>query len=126
MIPGIRTGNLMFDCADAEVLCAFYAEMLHWERCILYGLPGVRSGEGEMYLFAQEPDYVPPVWPEKPGMQQKQIHIDYQVPDVAAAVAEAERLGAVKADEQYGGDDFVTMLDPAGHPFCLCCADNQP
>ena len=126
MIPGIRTGNLMFDCADAEALCAFYSEMLHWERCIFYGLPGVRSGEGEMYLFAQEPDYVPPVWPEKPGMQQKQIHIDYQVPDVAAAVAEAERLGAVKAEEQYGGDDFVTMLDPAGHPFCLCCADNQP
>ena len=120
MIQGIRTGNLMFDCADAEVLCAFYAELLHWERCMLYDLPGVRSIEGETYLFAQEDDYVPPVWPEKPCQQQKQIHIDYQVPDVAAAVAEAERLGAVKTEEQYGGDDFVTMLDPAGsrQEFC--------
>ena len=29
-------------------------------------------------------------------------------------------VGAVKAAEQFGGDDFVTLLDPAGHPFCLC------
>lgn len=21
---------------------------------------------------------------------------------------------------QFGGNDFVTMFDPAGHPFCLC------
>ena len=48
------------------------------------------------------------------------MHFDFQVEDVAAAVRRAVALGAVKAAAQFGGDDFVTLLDPAGHPFCLC------
>ena len=126
MIPGIRIGNLMFDCLNAELLRDFYAAMLGWEKCSAYGLPAVRSENEAMYLFAQEEDYVPPVWPEQEGKQQKQIHIDYPVSDLPAAVQEAERLGAVRAAEQFGGDDFVTMLDPAGHPFCLCADVNLP
>lgn len=48
------------------------------------------------------------------------MHFDFQVDDVAAAVGKAEALGAVKTEAQFGGNLFVTMLDPAGHPFCLC------
>ena len=58
--------------------------------------------------------------PEENGRQQKQMHFDFQVDDVAAAVGKAEALGAVKTEAQFGGNLFVTMLDPAGHPFCLC------
>jgi RimJ/RimL family protein N-acetyltransferase len=29
-------------------------------------------------------------------------------------------LGAVKPDSQYGGEDFVTLFDPEGHPSCPC------
>ncbi len=33
----------------------------------------------------------------------------------------AEALGAVQAKARFGGEeDFATMLDPAGHPICLC------
>ena len=123
-MQNIRIGNLMIDCADAAALRDFYAELLNWSPVTLYGMPGVRGPEGFCYLFAQEEDYVPPVWPEEPGSQQKQLHVDYQVPDLAEAVAQAEALGAVKAEAQFGGDDFVTMLDPAGHPFCLCAEGN--
>jgi hypothetical protein len=35
-------------------------------------------------------------------------------------VEEAIKLGATKSAAQYGGEQFVTMLDPEGHPFCLC------
>ena len=35
-------------------------------------------------------------------------------------VRRALALGAAKAKVQFGGDEFVTLLDPAGHPFCLC------
>ena len=65
-------------------------------------------------------DYIAPVWPEEPGKQQKQMHFNFQVDDLSAAVEEATRLGATKTTEQYGGDHFVTMLDTEGHPFCLC------
>lgn len=43
-----------------------------------------------------------------------------QVANVQQTVRRAEALGAVKAAAQFGGEQFVTMLDPAGHPFCLC------
>ena len=65
-------------------------------------------------------EYIPPVWPEEPGRQQKQMHFNFQVDDLPSAVEEAIRLGAVKAASQYGGEQFVTMIDTEGHPFCLC------
>ena len=78
------------------------------------------SAEGVVFLFCQKEDYVPPVWPEKDGCQQKQMHFDFQVDSVPEAVEKALKLGAVKVPAQYGGEQFVTLLDPAGHPFCLC------
>lgn len=118
MKPEMAIGDVVVDCGDAAKLRNFYAELLGGEKCELYGLPALRSGL--LFLFAQEPDYVPPVWPEKDGRQQKQLHFDFQVPDVAAAVQRAKELGASVAKAQFGGSHFTTMLDPAGHPFCLC------
>ncbi len=116
----ILLGNVMVDCADAALLQRFYGELLGWEQRQLYGCPAVRSAGGVVFLFTQEADYVPPVWPEEAGRQQKQMHFDFQVESVPEAVQRAEALGAVKAKAQFGGEEFVTMLDPAGHPFCLC------
>ena len=116
----LQLGNVMVDCADSVQLADFYATLLGWQRLLLYGCPAVRSKTGIVFLFAQEEDYAPPTWPEVPGKQQKQLHFDFQVPDVAAAVNRALLLGAAKTAAQFGGDQFVTLLDPAGHPFCLC------
>lgn len=116
----VALGNVMVDCGDESRLQAFYADLLGWERCELFARPAVRSATGVVFLFQEIEGYVAPVWPEEPDRQQKQMHFDFQVEDVAAAVRRAVALGAVKAAAQFGGDDFVTMLDPAGHPFCLC------
>lgn len=124
MIRGIRLGNIMVDCGDEQGLCEFYRKLLGWEKGELYGRPALKSPEGIVFLFIGEEDYVPPVWPEEDGKQQKQMHFDFQVPDVSAAVEYAVSLGAVKAADQFGGDEFVTMIDPAGHPFCLCAEEN--
>ncbi len=124
MIEGIRLGNIMVDCGDEQALCEFYRKLLGWEKREMYGRPALRSADGVMLLFIEEEDYVPPVWPEEGGAQQKQMHFDFQVPDVPAAVEYAVSLGAVKAASQFGGIEFVTMIDPAGHPFCLCAEEN--
>ena len=116
----LQLGNVMIDCPDSGLLADFYAALLGWQRLVLYDCPAVRSKTGVVLLFAQEEDYAPPTWPEVPGKQQKQLHLDFQVPDVAAAVKHALSLDATKAAAQFGGKQFVTMLDPAGHPFCLC------
>jgi len=113
-------GNVMVDCKDEKKLQKFYNELLGWEMCELFGRPAVRSSTGVVFLFIEEPNYMRPMWPEENGKQQKQMHFDFQVDNVLEMVEKAKELGAVKAIGQYGGDDFVTLFDPTGHPFCLC------
>ena len=48
------------------------------------------------------------------------MHFDFQVDNVLEMIEKAKALGAVMAANQYGGEDFVTLIDPSGHPFCLC------
>lgn len=122
MIAGVCLGNVAIDCRDARKLQDFYAGLLGWEKLGMYGCPAVRSRSGVVFLFlpADDFEYARPVWPEEPGKQQKQMHFDFQVDDLPSAVGQAEALGAVRAESQYGGGRWVTMLDPEGHPFCLC------
>ena len=122
MITGACFGDVAIDCKDARKLQDFYAELLGWEKREMYGCPAVSSQSGIVFLFMQADDfdYIQPVWPEQPGSQQKQMHFDFQVDDLSTAVTQAKTIGAVKAKNQYGGDDWVTMFDPEGHPFCLC------
>ncbi|MGL6218122.1 MAG: VOC family protein [Lacrimispora sphenoides] len=116
----VLLGNVMVDCDDERKLQKFYGELLGWEMCELFGRPAVRSSTGIVFLFIEEPRYIPPIWPEENEKQQKQMHFDFQVDDVLEMAEAAKELGAVMAEDQYGGDDFITMFDPSGHPFCLC------
>ncbi len=126
MVTGICMGNIMVDCDDEQKLCEFYHKLLGWEKSKMFGRPALCSKDGIVFLFIEEEDYIPPIWPEEKGKQQKQIHFDFQVPDVTAAVEYAQSIGATKAPSQFGSSEFVTMIDPAGHPFCLCAKDNMP
>lgn len=117
-LPAITLAGVNFDCPDM-------AQMIHFS----IGLTGMeyREPEGEMpklvgpngvlYLFQQVENYQPPTWPTQERGQQ--LHVDYLVDDLAAAVAHAVARGATVADQP---DDryFAVMRDPAGHPFCLC------
>lgn len=120
MASEVTLGNVMVDCDDEKKLQKFYGELLGWEMCELYARPAVRSSSGIVFLFIEEDDYIRPVWPEEAGRQQKQMHFDFQVDNVMEMVKKAENLGAARSAVQFGGNDFVTMFDPAGHPFCLC------
>jgi catechol 2,3-dioxygenase-like lactoylglutathione lyase family enzyme len=121
MINNITIGDLSIDCADPARTRDFYAAFTGWEKRKAYGCPAVISDGGLLILFMGcEFEYAPPVWPEEPRKQQKQMHFNFQVDDVPSAVAEAIKLGAIKTAAQYGGEHYVTMLDPEGHPFCLC------
>jgi predicted enzyme related to lactoylglutathione lyase len=121
MIKGIEIGDISIDCNDTALLQNFYSNILGWEKKVMYDCPAVVSKNGFVFLFMNcDIEYVPPVWPEESEKQQKQMHFNFQVDDLPSAVEEAIRLGAAKAANQYGGEYFVTMLDPEGHPFCLC------
>lgn len=121
MISNLSIGDLTIDCANAERAREFYAKLTGWKKTIAFNCLALETFDKMTILFAEpEIPYVPPVWPEEPGEQQKQMHFNFQVDDLPAAVDEAIRLGAVRTAEQYGEDHYVTMLDTEGHPFCLC------
>jgi len=124
MRNGICIGDISIDCGNPKRTREFYAAMTGWKRRTLWSWPALITQEGLAILFMGcDFDYIPPVWPEEPGKQQKQMHFNFGVDDLPAAVEEALRLGATKPEAQYGGAQYVTLLDPEGHPFCLCAKE---
>lgn len=121
----VKLYSFTLDCKDPLALAKFYAALLGWEipfyteeyACV--GAPGTAQGAYPGITFQQNPDYIPPVWPEKPGDQQQMAHMDFAVNDLEKAVEHAVRCGATVAEEQFT-DEWRVMRDPAGHPFCLC------
>lgn len=121
----IKMYAFTIDCTDPYQLAKFYAELLKWEipfhdanwACV--GAPGVQQGVYPGITFQRNPEYKPPVWPEEAGAQQQMAHLDFAVNDLEASVQYAVRLGAKVAEKQFS-DGWKVMLDPAGHPFCLC------
>jgi catechol 2,3-dioxygenase-like lactoylglutathione lyase family enzyme len=112
--------TVVVDCPDAQALADFYRRLLGWEvrlsepDWVLLGPPGGGTGMS----FQSEPDYRPPAWPERPGEQQKMLHLDIRVDDLDEAEAYAVGLGATRAGHQPL-DDVRVLFDPAGHPFCF-------
>ncbi len=76
-------------------------------------------GGASFLVFQQANGYRAPVWPPVEGEQRPMVHLDFQVGDLDSAVAEAVELGASIAAAQPNKNVRV-LLDPAGHPFCLC------
>jgi predicted enzyme related to lactoylglutathione lyase len=130
--PPMRVLGPVLDSADPVGLARFYETLLGWTMTDCEGpRPGyppedgwarLRSPAGDQKIeFQWEQHYAPPVWPPVPGEQQMMIHLDVAVEDLDAGVAWALEAGARVAEQQLHEHDFhVVMLDPAGHPFCMC------
>ncbi|GHU82079.1 glyoxalase/bleomycin resistance/dioxygenase family protein [Clostridia bacterium] len=117
----IKLGGIMIDCEDPQSLASFYARLLGWDIGEKYGYAMIRkSGENVRIFFQREIHYMPPTWPAMQGKQQMMQHLDFEVNDLQASVDYAISLGAKKAKTQNAPKHYITMLDPEGHPFCLC------
>jgi predicted enzyme related to lactoylglutathione lyase len=109
------------EAPDPGALARFYSQLLGWpigheeEDTVVLATP-----EGSVYLvFQRAAGYRTPVWPPAEGEQRPMMHFDFQVGDLDDAVAEAVALGATIADHQPQ-ENVRVLIDPAGHPFCLC------
>jgi hypothetical protein len=105
------------DCADPVALGEFWAALLGGE--VVMSTPTtvvVLSSTIDVAMVTVD-DYVAPTWPA--DAVPKQLHLDIATRDVEAAAAEAERLGARRADTQLRPDEWLVLFDPAGHPFCF-------
>lgn len=113
--------GVVLDAPDPLALARFYSELLGWPLGPKADAEGasIIGPEGVAYIsFQREPKHVPPVWPAPEGAQQMQLHLDFEVSDLAEAVGHAVELGARQAEFQPQ-ENVRVMLDPAGHPFCL-------
>src|SRR5687767_2661897 len=123
MLP--RTAGMWWGTAieapDPGDLASFYSQLLGW--AIVHEEPGtavVAAPDGPIYVvFQHATGYERPVWPPQDGRQRPMMHFDFQVADLDVAVADALDLGATLAEHQPQ-EHVRVLIDPAGHPFCVC------
>jgi predicted enzyme related to lactoylglutathione lyase len=114
-----RLELVALDAADIDTLATFYAAVTGWE--INHKDPDwidLRAPDGQEVAFQLAPDHVAPRWPGQELPQQ--FHLDLLVDGCQAAAERAVELGARRLAD---GATWVTLADPAGHPFDLCQRD---
>jgi len=114
-----RLELVAFDAPDIETLASFYAELTGWT--IVRKDPDwitIRLDDGRVIAFQRAPDHVAPQWPGQERPQQ--FHLDLQVDNPEVAAERAIALGATRLGN---GANWITLADPAGHPFDLCQKD---
>jgi len=104
------------DAPDIDGLASFYAELTGWKivRADSDWIT-MRTGDGQEIAFQLAADHVAPRWPGQELPQH--FHLDIQVEGREAAAERAVGLGATRLAE---GPTWITLADPAGHPFDLC------
>ncbi len=117
--------SVCIDTSDAARLAQFYADLTGGEVTGVYPEYGYASASvlGSTLNFQTVADYSAPRWPGQEHPQQ--FHLDFRVPVLEPAIEHAVALGATVADEQPEGMTWKVMLDPDGHPFCLCPPQEQ-
>ncbi len=122
MAPMTTTGHLgavAFDAPDIEKLSAFYAELAGWEISDKdQDWITLRTGDGREIAFQRAPNYLAPQWPGQDHPQQ--FHLDLLIDGYEAAAERAISLGATRLSD---GQTWITLADPAGHPFDLVQRD---
>jgi predicted enzyme related to lactoylglutathione lyase len=120
MIGSLR--SIVIDAPDIASLSKFYGDLAGWQQ--EYGDDEwitMRTPDGWRIGLQTAPDHVAPQWPSQ--TQPQQAHLDLRVPDLATGAATAEGFGATTLRTN---ESWVTMADPAGHPFDLCLAADNP
>lgn len=121
MSPAPVTELIAFtiDTPDASALATFYGELTGGEVATFpeYGIASLQALGSTLY-FQTVQDYTRPEWPSQAHPQQ--FHLDLRTDDLDVAVKAAVALGATVADNQPNAQVCTVMIDPHGHPFCLC------
>ncbi|MFD9209415.1 VOC family protein [Streptomyces sioyaensis] len=123
-----RISELVIDCADPDLLAAFWSEVLGYvelgredDGSIEIGPPGVGFG-GPQPTLVLSPS-------SDPRPAKLRLHIDVNATD-RDQDAELQRLlalGAGRVDVgQTGTESWHVLADPEGNEFCLLHARLQP
>lgn len=119
MATSARLELVAIDAPDIQALAFFYTQLTGWSTVLVEpDWITLRTPDEQEVAFQLAPDYVPPQWP---GQQRpQQCHLDLLAEDHEAAAIKAVGLGATRLG---AGATWITLADPAGHPFDLCQRD---
>lgn len=114
-----RLDVVALDAPDIEKLATFYSQLIGWQIASKDAdWITLRAPDGQQIAFQLALDHVAPRWP---GQEQpQQLHLDLFINDYQAAAERAVGLGATRLAD---GATWITLADPAGHPFDLCQKD---
>ena len=105
--------SVTIDAADPEALARFWSALLGLtvrpQQGRFVALEGPPAGAPEL-VFQPVPD---------PKRDKVRIHLDINVPDVAAATRRVLELGGSNVDEIHEAGDTWRDADPEGNEFCL-------
>ncbi|WP_067464799.1 VOC family protein [Actinomadura macra] len=107
------------DCPEPPALAAFYGALTGGE--VTYSTAeaaAVKLPNGLDLYFQGVAEHRAPQWPGQERPQQ--FHLDFYVDDLVKAEETVRELGGGRPDFQPGGDRWIVLTDPAGHPFCAC------
>jgi hypothetical protein len=107
--------TVVIDCAAPASLAEFYRAVTGWKVSYSDADTVYLDGGSIQLGFQRIAGYQPPSWPDPA----KHAHLDFKVADPERAVKELLTIGAAKPSFQPGGDEWVVLTDPEGHPFCL-------
>jgi len=114
-----RLEVVALDARDIEQLATFYAQLTGWPVASKDSdWIALTAPDGTQIAFQLAPDHVAPQWPGQEHPQQ--VHLDLTVDGYQEAAERAVGLGASRLAD---GATWVTLADPAGHPFDLCQQD---
>jgi predicted enzyme related to lactoylglutathione lyase len=106
---------VVLDAADYRGLAAFYRELAGWEQTHEdEDWVSLRANDGWKVGFQLAPDHRPPLWPGQERPQQ--AHLDLRVAELEPAL---ERVLALGGTLLRRNERWITVADPAGHPFDL-------
>lgn len=109
-----RIQEVVIDCADPARLSAFWSAVLG-TRAAVHDERWAVVDAGPLLLAFQRV-------PEPKSSPKNRLHVDVEVDDAAAAVAQAEALGARvtgQAEQDPDGNGYVVLQDPEGNEFCF-------
>src|SRR3712207_4982196 len=117
-----KLDTVVLDAPDIARLSAFYQALAGWKEAWADDdWITLETPDGWRIGLQAAPDHQAPSWPGQERPQQ--AHLDLRFPDLEAALARATELGGTLLRRN---DTWHTVADPAGHPFDLCLAADNP